>query len=84
LHGLNAVYLLDFGWYRIDPREDKPGVEVKFFPPVYQLAFSTKGHLETDLQGIWPEPLPVVVKVLQTDTSSSAVNDHLPDIEVYG
>lgn len=39
LHGLNAVYLKDFGWYRIDPRGNKPGVKAAFCPPREQLAF---------------------------------------------
>jgi len=82
LHGLNAVYLNDFGWYRIDPRGNKEGVEAKFTPPLEQLAFDTKGRLETDIQGIWPEPLPVIVKTLQKYNTCMAVYENLPDIEV--
>ena len=33
LHGLNAVLLPEFGWYRIDPRGNKPGVDARFDPP---------------------------------------------------
>jgi len=33
LHGLNAVHLKDFGWYRIDARGNKPGVDAQFCPP---------------------------------------------------
>ncbi len=83
LHGLNAVYLNDFGWYRIDPRGNKEGVEAKFTPPVEQLAFSTEGRLETDIQGIWPEPLPVIVKTLLKYKTCMAVYENLPDVEVY-
>ncbi len=39
LHGLNAVHLPEFGWYRIDPRGNKPGVDAQFSPPVERLAF---------------------------------------------
>jgi transglutaminase-like putative cysteine protease len=39
LHGLNAVYLKEFGWYRIDARGNKQGVDAQFRPPVEQLAF---------------------------------------------
>ena len=83
LHGLNAVYLNDFGWYRIDPRGNKEGVEAKFTPPVEHLAFGTEGRLETDIQGIWPEPLPVIVNTLQKYDTCMAVYENLPDIEVY-
>ena len=83
LHGLNAVYLNDFGWYRIDPRGNKEGVEAKFTPPVEHLAFGTEGRLETDIQGIWPEPLPVIVNALQKYNMCMAVYENLPDVEVY-
>ena len=84
LHGLNAVYLKELGWYRIDPRGNKQGVEARFSPPVEQLAFRTEGRLETDIQGIWPEPLPIIVKTLQKYNTYIAVYENLPDIEVYG
>lgn len=83
LHGLNAVYLNDFGWYRIDPRGNKEGVKAKFTPPLEYLAFGTQGRLETDIQGIWPEPLPVIVNTLQKYNTCMAVYENLPDIEVY-
>lgn len=83
LHGLNAVYLNDFGWYRIDARGNKDGVNAQFTPPIEQLAFCTDGGLEIDLQGIWHEPLPSVVEVLQKYTTCMAVYENLPDIEVF-
>jgi transglutaminase-like putative cysteine protease len=39
LHGLNAVYLDDYGWYRIDARGNKLGVAAEFSPPAERLAF---------------------------------------------
>jgi hypothetical protein len=33
LHGLNAVYLKNHGWYRIDARRNKEGTNAEFFPP---------------------------------------------------
>lgn len=83
LHGLNAVYLKEFGWYRVDPRGNKPGVDAQFCPPLEQLAFTTNSRLEGDLQGVWPEPLPVIVAALTTHQTYMAVYDHLPDIELY-
>jgi hypothetical protein len=39
LHGLNAIYLKNFGWYRVDARGDKEGVNAQFNPPYEKLAF---------------------------------------------
>src|SRR5690606_10064452 len=39
LHGLNAVYLEPHGWYRVDARGNKPGVDADFCPPAERLAF---------------------------------------------
>ena len=39
LHGLNAVYLEKYGWYRIDARGNKEGVVALFTPPIEKLAF---------------------------------------------
>ncbi len=80
LHGLNAVYLQDYGWYRIDARGNKDGVDAQFVPPVEQLAFPTDGKLEADFPEIWPEPLPVVVQVLTSFTDIKEAYDNLPDI----
>lgn len=83
LHGLNAVYLQDFGWYRIDPRGNKQGVSAQFTPPVEHLAFATNERLEADIQGVFSEPLPTVIKVLQTYDTYLDVYNNLPDIEIY-
>ncbi len=83
LHGLNAVHLNEFGWYRIDPRGNKEGVEASFTPPIEKLAFSTDERLETDIQGIWPEPLQIIVNTLQKYKTYKSVYENLPDIEVY-
>jgi transglutaminase-like putative cysteine protease len=82
LHGLNAVYLNEFGWYRIDPRGNKPGVEAQFCPPTEKLAFQILGPNEGDFLEIWPEPLPLVVEVLTAYKTVEQVYQHLPDIEI--
>jgi transglutaminase-like putative cysteine protease len=82
LHGLNAVYLRNHDWYRIDPRGNKPGVEAEFCPPKEQLAFPILRKEERDLPEIWPEPLPVVVKALTELTTVQQVYKNLPDIEL--
>lgn len=80
LHGLNAVWLEDIGWYRIDPRGNKPGVDARFDPPREALAFTPGADPgEADLPGIWVEPLPVVVEVLTRSASFEEVLAGLPD-----
>ena len=64
LHGLNAVYLPAHGWYRIDARGNKQGVDARFKPPVEYLAYTPREPCERDLSGIFAEPLPEVVEVL--------------------
>ncbi len=82
LHGLNAVYLKRFGWYRIDARGNKPGVNAAFCPPREQLAFPALSRQERDLPEIWPEPLPVVVRALTQWKTVQEVGGNLPDIEL--
>lgn len=83
LHGLNAVYLNDSGWYRIDARGNKQGVDAQFCPPKEKLAFPIIDEHEADFKEIWPTPLPIVVEVLEKYQSYSDVLEHLPDIEIY-
>ena len=83
LHGLNAVYLEDYGWYRVDPRGNKPGVNALFSPPLVQLAFHLVDDQEADIQGIWPEPMPIVVKTLQRYDNWEQVSQHLPGIALF-
>lgn len=82
LHGLNAVFLKKYGWYRLDARGNKAGVNAEFCPPAEQLAYPIITEGECDLQGIWPEPLPIVVEVLEKHTTYNEVLDNLPDIEI--
>lgn len=82
LHGLNAVYLRDFGWYRVDARGNKPGVSAQFTPPKEALAFPIRASQERDLPEIWAEPLPVVVEVLERYETYDQVLANLPDVEL--
>lgn len=81
LHGLNAVYLDGFGWYRIDPRGNKPGVSADFCPPTEALAFAIRAPHECDLPGIHAEPLPVVTHILDSCSDIAEVMARLPDLE---
>jgi len=82
LHGLNAVYLKDAGWYRVDARGNKPGVDARFAPPVEHLAFATRAREERMLPEVWAEPLPVVVDALTRHATWDAVLANLPDVEL--
>lgn len=82
LHGLNGVYLPDFGWYRIDPRGNKEGIQAEFSPPKERLAFPIIAEGEANFREIWPEPLPVIIKVLEESKDYQEVADNLPDIEI--
>jgi transglutaminase-like putative cysteine protease len=79
LHGLNAVYLIDHGWYRLDARGNKPGIEARFDPPHEHLAFKLKLPGERDLTGRYAEPLAEVVTALTTFKTWDALLENLPD-----
>ena len=79
LHGLNAVYLPDIGWYRIDARGNKEGVDARFSPPHEQLAFATDDINEIDFQEILAKPLQDVVDVLNSCKTYLDVYNNLPD-----
>ena len=81
LHGLNAVYLDHHGWYKLDARGNKPGVEAKFCPPVERLAFPILSEGEADFPEIWAEPLAIVINALKPEKTFQEVSDNLPDAE---
>lgn len=83
LHGLNAVFLREFGWYRCDARGNKPGVDARFMPPVEALAFPVRPPEERDLPEIWAEPLPEVVRVLEECADVAEVHARLPDVRLW-
>jgi len=82
LHGLNTVYLKEFGWYRIDARGNKQGVDAQFTPPYEQLAFPINEPEERDFSEIWSRPLDVVINALLSHQTVEEVANNLPDIDV--
>jgi len=82
LHGLNAVYLKDFGWYRADARGIKPGHDTQFTPPIEALPYVARAPGEAELPEIWDEPLPFVIETLTRYDDIEAVRRHLPDTDV--
>lgn len=79
IHGLNAVYLREYGWYRIDPRGNKTGIESRFSPPGEYLAYMPREAGEADLPGIFAEPVPEVIDLLTRCRDYEDVLRNLPD-----
>jgi transglutaminase-like putative cysteine protease len=83
LHGLNAVLLPDFGWFRMDARGNKAGVNAQFVPPQEKLAFVLTGKGEATLPEIWPEPLPIVVETIRSFSDAVELGENLPDVALW-
>lgn len=64
LHGLNAIYLKSYGWYRFDVRGNKEGVDAQFNPPFEKLAFDLQEN-EFDIEEKFSKPLDVIVNFLE-------------------
>ncbi len=82
LHGLNALYLPKIGWYRMDPRGNKAGINAQFTPPKEQLAYQIRLPGEADLPQVFAEPLSIVVQALQTAQTYEDLFQNLPDIAI--
>ena len=83
MHGLNCVYLQDYGWHRIDSRGNQPGVDAEFQPLTECLALIASGPSEANFSGIYAEPLPVVAEVLTSRACIFDVFQHLPDMPIH-
>ncbi|TLD71877.1 transglutaminase family protein [Phragmitibacter flavus] len=79
LHGLVAVHLKRHGWYRVDPRGNKPGIFSDFTPPVESLPYSPTLKGEMNVPGIFPDAMTCVVSTLRQWTTAADVRANLPD-----
>ena len=79
LHGLNAIYLKKYGWYRVDARGNKEGVEAQFNPPHEKLAFVLEEN-EFDLDERLFEPMAEVVYALENYKTYESMCNNFPDI----
>lgn len=79
LHGLNNIYLKEYGWYRVDARGNKEGVNAQFNPPHETLAFALSEN-EFDLPEILHEPLDVVMDALKKYSCYDEMIDNFPDV----
>jgi len=82
LHGLNAIHLPEFGWYRVDARGNREGICAEFCPPNKRLAFSIQLPGEKDFSEILHAPLQTVVDALRSQSTWDAMLANLPDMEV--
>ncbi|GBC61647.1 transglutaminase family protein [Desulfonema ishimotonii] len=82
LHGLNAVFLPKFGWYRIDSRGNREGINAQFSPPKEQLAFQIQFEKEIDFQEILSEPLSEIIEALKKYKTKDELWNNLPDAKL--
>jgi transglutaminase-like putative cysteine protease len=80
LHGYNAIYLPEIGWYRVDARGNRPDIDAQFTPPKEKLAFNIRLNGEANFQNIWDEPLHIVVEALQRCSEWDEMLRNLPDV----
>ena len=81
LHGFNAVYLDKYGWYRMDARGNKSGINAQFEPPQEQLAYGINFPEEVDCTHIFASPLSQVIKALQTYSTWDELLYNLLDVQ---
>ncbi len=80
LHGFNAVYLEPWGWYRIDPRGNREGINAQFTPPQEQLAYPATLPGEADFQTVLAAPLPIVIEALKANRQWDQALYNFPDL----
>jgi transglutaminase-like putative cysteine protease len=82
LHGFNAIYLPESGWYRVDARGNKAGVDARFTPPHERLAYQIQFAEEADFPAILAEPLQIIIETLAAHQTWDELLRHLPDISL--
>ncbi len=80
LHGLNAVYFDDTGWFRVDPRGNKPGIDSQFRWDKEQLAYPIRSEFdEVDYPQIYTKPLESVLESMQESEDCGALFFNRPE-----
>ena len=80
LHGFNAIELPGVGWYRVDARGNRAGIDAQFTPPVERLAFALQSAEEAEFANVFAEPLGCVVDSLRRCGTWEEVLENLPDV----
>ena len=79
LHGFNSIELPGVGWYRVDARGNRAGVDAQFTPPVERLAFALQSAEEVEFANVLAEPLACVIDSLRGSATWDEALAHLPD-----
>ena len=81
LHGLNALYLEDVGWFRVDPRGNKVGIDSQFNTEKEELAYPIRPQLgEVDYPEVFIAPLPTVIQAMQSSESCQSLFYNRPEM----
>lgn len=81
LHGLNAVYIKEYGWFRLDPRGNKAGIDSQFSIEVEKLAYPIRTELgEIDYPNVFTTPLKSVIKAMENSKNCSILFNKRPEI----
>lgn len=65
-HGFVGVWLEGWGWYRCDPRGNKPGIACEFIPGQENLAYTASLAGEIDYPQIWASPWPELIIAMES------------------
>lgn len=76
------ISLLKLGWYRVDARGNKEGVNAQFSPPQERLAYNPQLPEEVDFQATLSEPLETIIETLQAQATWDDMLRNLPDISL--
>lgn len=80
LHGLNALYLERIGWFRVDPRGNKPGINSQFSTGKEQLAYPIRAEYgEVDYPDVLTAPLSSVIRAMTESADCQALFYNRPD-----
>jgi len=80
LHGLNALYLEKYGWFRVDPRGNKPGVDAQFSSMEEKLAYPIRPEFgEMDYPNVFTKPLKMVIEAMKDSATSQELYFKRPD-----
>ena len=80
LHGYVAMQLPRLGWYRVDPRGNRKGIDARFDPPRERLAFPLQSPDEVEFENVLVEPLVCVVDSLKSSGTWREALANLPDV----
>src|SRR5699024_7327133 len=74
LHGVNAMNLEGYGWFRVDPRGNKEGIHSEFSIHEEKLAYPIRVELgEIDYPKVFVKPLNSVVNAMQESQDCHAL-----------